>query len=150
MDLSKELTNIILSSKDVLNSLHGEDLGIIQTERRTAQKKLAQKIGYRDYFFKFVLGYRVKFEHLPPINYKDFITLNSLKCLGQWLKSNDDLFIMHNKDDFIISNDDIDYLKETFSNRLTLYPRGGHMGNIWHKDNVRRVNSILGTNKIKE
>ncbi len=147
-DLSKELTDIILCSKDVLKSVHGRDLGIIPNYRRRIQKKLAKMFGYKDYFLKFVMGYREDFDNLPPMDYKDFISQNSITSLTHWLKTHNDIYIMHNKDDFIISQSDIEYLKETFGDRLTLYPRGGHMGNIWHDENVKQVNSIIGSNNL--
>jgi hypothetical protein len=42
---------------------------------------------------------------------------------------------MHNADDFFVQSSSFDLLKETLGDQLTLYPTGGHLGNLWYPDN---------------
>ncbi len=42
---------------------------------------------------------------------------------------------MHNADDLILGRGDLGFLRRTFGERLTLYPRGGHCGNLNYRVN---------------
>ena len=53
---------------------------------------------------------------------------------------------MHNADDFIVNEKDLEFLANTFKERFTLYPRGGHVGNLWYPKNMEKVLSILARN----
>jgi hypothetical protein len=46
---------------------------------------------------------------------------------------------MHNTDDFLVSPAQLAFLRQTFGSRFTLYPRGGHVGNIWYPDNREAI-----------
>ena len=41
-----------------------------------------------------------------------------------------------NKDELILSEEDFTYLKNTFKDRIIIYPKGGHCGNMFYKENV--------------
>ena len=43
---------------------------------------------------------------------------------------------MHNEDDFLLAEGDLDYLRRVFGERARIYPKGGHSGNMDYKDNV--------------
>jgi hypothetical protein len=58
---------------------------------------------------------------------------SSLRSLA--LGSDPRVYVMHNADDFLVSPAQLAFLRETFGRRFTLYPRGGHVGNIWYPDN---------------
>ncbi|WP_068827954.1 serine/threonine protein kinase [Pseudomonas sp. BMS12] len=59
----------------------------------------------------------------------------SLYSLEQYLKSSHKVAVMHNADDLILGPGDIGFLRRTFGERLTLYPRGGHCGNLNYRVN---------------
>jgi hypothetical protein len=42
---------------------------------------------------------------------------------------------MHNADDFLADRSSIEALKEALGNQMTLYPHGGHLGNLWYSEN---------------
>ena len=58
------------------------------------------------------------------------IEKSSLYALEDYLKSSDKIAVMHNADDLILGQGDIGFLRRTFGDRLTLYPHGGHCGNL--------------------
>ncbi|WAJ38890.1 serine/threonine protein kinase [Pseudomonas sp. GOM7] len=60
----------------------------------------------------------------------------SLYALEDYLKSSDKIAVMHNADDLILGPGDIGFLRRTFGDRLTLYPRGGHCGNLNYRVNA--------------
>nr|WP_312508661.1 serine/threonine protein kinase [Pseudomonas luteola] len=61
---------------------------------------------------------------------------SSLTALEGYLKESDKIGVMHNADDLILGPGDIGFLRRTFGNRLTLYPLGGHCGNLNYRVNA--------------
>ncbi len=59
----------------------------------------------------------------------------SLYALASYLKSSNKIAVMHNADDLILGPGDIGFLRRTFGERLTLYPLGGHCGNLNYRVN---------------
>jgi hypothetical protein len=61
----------------------------------------------------------------------------SLYALKDYLHDSPKIAVMHNADDLILGPGDIDFLRETFGDRLTLYPLGGHCGNLNYRVNAQ-------------
>src|SRR5690606_33386146 len=59
----------------------------------------------------------------------------SLYALADYLKKSPKVAVMHNADDLILGPGDLGFLRRTFGERLTLYPRGGHCGNLNYRVN---------------
>lgn len=64
------------------------------------------------------------------------IQASSLYALTDYLKDSEKIRVMHNADDIILGPGDLGYLKRTFADRLTIYPYGGHLGNIVYLENA--------------
>ena len=54
----------------------------------------------------------------------------SLYALEDYLQSSNKLGVMHNADDMILGSGDLGFLRRTLGPRLTVYPYGGHCGNL--------------------
>jgi hypothetical protein len=54
----------------------------------------------------------------------------SLYALKDYLHNSSKIAVMHNADDVILGSGDLGFLRKTFGDRLTVYPYGGHCGNI--------------------
>ncbi|GIZ11519.1 serine/threonine protein kinase [Pseudomonas sp. NCCP-436] len=63
------------------------------------------------------------------------IQQSSLYALEDYLKGSDKIAVMHNADDLILGPGDLGFLHRTFGERLTLYPLGGHCGNLNYRVN---------------
>jgi predicted alpha/beta-fold hydrolase len=59
----------------------------------------------------------------------------SLYGLKDYLHDSSKIGVMHNADDVILGPGDIGFLRKTFGDRLTLYPYGGHCGNLNYRVN---------------
>jgi len=46
---------------------------------------------------------------------------------------------MHNADDIILGPGDLGFLRKTFGDRLTVYPHGGHCGNLNYRVNANAM-----------
>ncbi|MBD1551427.1 serine/threonine protein kinase [Pseudomonas typographi] len=60
----------------------------------------------------------------------------SLYALKDYLHSNSKIAVMHNADDVILGPGDLNFLRKTFGDRLTVYPFGGHCGNLNYRVNA--------------
>ena len=67
------------------------------------------------------------------------IQATSLYALKDYLASSTKIGAMHNADDIILGTGDIRFLKEHLGERFTLYPYGGHLGNLNYRDNAADI-----------
>jgi len=68
---------------------------------------------------------------------------NSLKAIETTLENNQQIFLMHNLDDLLVSGEDIAFLKKVFGDRAKFYPHGGHLGNLWYPVNKNDILNIF-------
>ncbi len=61
----------------------------------------------------------------------------SLYALEDYLRQSTKIAVMHNLDDIILGTGDLGFLRRTFGERLILYPRGGHCGNLNYRVNTQ-------------
>lgn len=59
----------------------------------------------------------------------------SLYALEDYLKNSSKIAVMHNADDVILGRGDLGFLRRTLGERLTVYPHGGHLGNLNYRVN---------------
>ncbi|MFG3452717.1 serine/threonine protein kinase [Stutzerimonas stutzeri] len=63
----------------------------------------------------------------------------SLYALEDYLRESPKIAVMHNADDIILGAGDLGFLRRTFGDRMTLYPRGGHCGNLNYRVNAQAM-----------
>lgn len=63
----------------------------------------------------------------------------SLYSLRSYLARSDKIAVFHNRDDLILGPGDLGFLRQTFGERLTLFPRGGHCGNMGYRVNTQAM-----------
>ena len=59
----------------------------------------------------------------------------SLYAVEDYLKNSSKIAVMHNADDLILGPGDLGFLRRTLGDRLTVYPFGGHCGNLNYRVN---------------
>ena len=59
----------------------------------------------------------------------------SLYGIKDYLQNSPKISVMHNADDVILGPGDLGFLRKTFGDRLTVYPYGGHCGNLNYRVN---------------
>ncbi|HBX54499.1 serine/threonine protein kinase [Pseudomonas sp. UBA2684] len=59
----------------------------------------------------------------------------SLYAVEDYLKNSSKIAVMHNADDVILGPGDLGFLRRTLGDRLTVYPLGGHCGNLNYRVN---------------
>lgn len=75
----------------------------------------------------------------PEGSLEQLVHDTSLYALENHLRSTKQLAVMHNADDIILGEGDLEYLDNVFGSRLMLYPRGGHLGNMLFVQNAADI-----------
>jgi ABC-type transporter lipoprotein component MlaA len=69
----------------------------------------------------------------------------SLRVRGEFLRGSDLVRVFTNSDDFIVDDSGRSWLRETLGDRVTIFPGGGHLGNLYLKEVHGRVIDALDT-----
>jgi hypothetical protein len=96
--------------------------------------KVTANLSFVDYFKGLYLPYFQA--QNPALTEKDLVTQTTLKYIEDYLKDSPKFGLIHNEDDIILLPGEIDYLRNVFGSRATIYPRGGHCGNMGYPENV--------------
>jgi hypothetical protein len=135
------LTDVIMVSQQI------RDIGMLHTPASKtsldAREKEAGQYGFTDYLEKFV-----KPEMGGGAATDQMLKGETLYGLHDFLASHREVEVFHNADDFLVRPQDLAYLKSTLGNRLTLFPHGGHMGNIWYPANQQMLARALGSGPV--
>ncbi|MBT1073552.1 alpha/beta hydrolase [Pelotalea chapellei] len=75
----------------------------------------------------------------PGLTKAEFVASMSLKSIESYLKSSPKFGVMTNADDFLLTQDERNYLRELFGERVKIFPRGGHLGNLEYKENLAHM-----------
>jgi len=75
----------------------------------------------------------------PRADLATFLRRGSLASILDRLRSNANVRIIHNADDFLSDRSSIEELKDVLGDQMTLYPYGGHLGNLWYAANRESV-----------
>ena len=102
----------------------------------TAQE-LTSRLGFTDYYHEFFYPYYR--EESPDKTRDEFISAISLTKIADYLRSSEKITVMHNADDVILEPGEIDFFRDVFGDRATIYPHGGHCGNMNYRDNVAHM-----------
>ncbi len=81
----------------------------------------------------FVPYFKAKY---PELTRDDLIRELSLEPIEAYLASSEKIGVVTNANDIILDSEDLANLKRVFGDRIKVYPRGGHLGNMAYKENV--------------
>ena len=87
---------------------------------------------YQDYVQKFLIPYYGSrgIELSAPDRLEK---TGSLRTYATGLQANPNIRLIVNRDDFLLSDEDLAWLKTTFAEKqLTVFEQGGHLGNLAH------------------
>jgi len=99
--------------------------------------KISTHLSFRDYIDGIVLPYVRKSRPTMTIDQLD--AENSLFAIASYLDESPQIGLIHNDDDIILKDGEIDYLRQLFGDRAKIYLTGGHCGNMAHADNVAHM-----------
>ncbi len=137
------LSGVIYASQQV------NDLGILKekatTYRRSARLQEASGFLFQQYIGQFVLPEWSRRNKKPSPTIEDLKAHANFAPIAGEIASDERVYLMHNVDDPLLLPEHLDLLKQTFGpQRSTIYPLGGHVGNVWYK---RNIDDMLGVFK---
>ncbi len=92
------------------------------------------RISFLDYYTR----YFYPFYHTknPTLTSEQLQREMSLQSIAPYLRQTEKIAMMTNADDLILAPGEVDFLRDTFGERATIWPTGGHCGNMEQKDVV--------------
>lgn len=102
---------------------------------------VATRTTFEDYFHEYLYPY-VRSKN-PGVTESDLIERLSFKPIESFLRKADNIGLLHNRDDIILDDGDIDRLQGLFGARAKIFPQGGHCGNLNHAPVVRYLVSFF-------
>ena len=102
---------------------------------------------FEDYVNKIGFPYYKKYN--KDFTIEDLKREASLRVIEDYLRTSPKIAAVTNADELILNEKDIDYLKDIFKDRLIIYPKGGHCGNMFYKENVDVMVKFINEGVLK-
>jgi hypothetical protein len=96
---------------------------------------------FAEYFARVLAPYYLKRGQYS--SRQDMLAANRLDVIGEALRSSGDYYAQTNRDDLILSAQDLAWLKLTFGSRITVYDHGGHVGNLGERRQIADMLDML-------
>lgn len=79
----------------------------------------------------------------PGATSRDLFHHESFRKIAPALAADDSVRILHNQNDFLLTEGDVSWLEREFGQRAHIFGWGGHLGNIWHSDFHARLDAAI-------
>ncbi|NLF92347.1 MAG: VacJ family lipoprotein [Oligosphaeraceae bacterium] len=68
---------------------------------------------------------------------------SDLAFLEKTLRDNERITVFHNRNDFLVNDQHLEWLQEILGNRARIFPEGGHLGNMYRHDYQAQILQVL-------
>ena len=110
------------------------NVSLSSTDSLTDYYKVSMRVGFSDYIdhllYPYFQGKR------PGVSLEQLIDESSLRAIEDYLRNSEKIGLMHNEDDIILAPGELDFFRSVFDGRAKIYVKGGHCGNLAHRDNI--------------
>jgi len=139
MSFRSHSANMIFTSDVFTNSgyIKPKNLVLSTSDSLTDYFKVANRVSFEDYFEELFAPYFL--QRYPRLTKPALIESLGIKGIEEYLRQAKKIGLVHNADDVILGPGDLGYLQDVFGTRSKIFPRGGHCGNIDHKDFVAYI-----------
>jgi hypothetical protein len=103
--------------------------------------RVSMRVGFTDYFHAYFYPYYHARD--PSVTRDQLINDMSLTKIEDYLRNTKKIEVMTNADDIILEPGEIDFFPRVFGERATIYPRGGHCGNMDYRENVTHMVNVF-------
>lgn len=110
------------------------------TNTRTYEE-VSMRLGFTDYFHAYFYPYHKALD--PDLSRGQLIEQMSLVTIEEFLANSDNIFMIGNADDLILEAGEIDVLAQIFGDRAKIFPYGGHLGNMEHRDYIGQMIAVM-------
>jgi predicted alpha/beta-fold hydrolase len=117
------------------------DQGLLSAPKNDIRRRLeeARRFTLTDYHEKIAVPIWRKYAGGSQATRRSFQQESALLRITDRLRANPKVHIMHNADDFLVQEKSLEALKEALGSQITVYPYGGHLGNLWYSENKQFV-----------
>jgi hypothetical protein len=118
-----------------------QDQNALPAPKADMRKRLQEAKSFTlvDYYWKIAVPLWRKQSGDSQADPESLLQRSSLAPIMDRLRNNPKVHILHNVDDFLVERKSIEALKEALGDQVTLYPYGGHVGNLWYPENKKTV-----------
>jgi hypothetical protein len=137
------LANMVFTSDVMLGGGHVVERGVrpgVSTSL-TEYMKRATRFTFQRYLDEMLLPYWR--DKIPGLSRESIVRAASLESIRSYLAQAEHVRVITNEDDIILNPANLAFLRDTFGARATIYPRGGHGGNLYYSANAERVLELL-------
>ena len=68
---------------------------------------------------------------------------SDLAFLEKSLRDNDRITVFHNRNDFLVNDQHLEWFQEILGKRARIFPEGGHLGNMYHPEYQAQILQVL-------
>ena len=117
------------------------DQNVLKAPRDQVRERIeeAKYLTFNDYSEKIALPLWRLQAGEPQTDLESFTKRGSLAAIFERLRGNARVNITHNTDDVLDERKSVEELKEALGDQVTLYPFGGHLGNLWYSENKEYI-----------
>lgn len=104
--------------------------------RKFRRKDVYEEIlrySFQEYFARFVTPYYLD-RGVEVDRAEAMVAAGDLRSYVEGLAGNKNVRLLLNRNDFLLSDADLEWLRATFGERATVFDSGGHLGNLFHPD----------------
>ena len=135
---------------DFMNKTHVYTKNPDKVNKYTNMKEYFKAVNFatfEDYVNKVGFPYYKKYN--KDFSIEDLKREASLRVIEDYLRTSPKIAAVTNADELILNEKDINYLKDVFKDRLVIYPKGGHCGNMFYKENVNVMVKFVNEGVLK-
>lgn len=128
----------IVFSSDVINHsgyIVSPNLEIGKYDSLTEYARISHRVRFTEYIDDMVIPQLLK--EYPSESREKLLRAASFEGIESYLAGSKKIGVMTNADEVILAPGELDYLRRIFGDRIKVYPRGGHCGNMELKENVQ-------------
>ena len=132
----------------VTQAIHDQSVLTVPRDKKRKRIQEAKRLTLSDYNEKIGLPLWRRQVGESQVDLESLFERSSLTRILDQLRNNPRVNVVHNADDFLTEKKSIEGLKATLGDRMTLYPHGGHLGNLWYRQNKEDVLRLFSARSV--
>jgi hypothetical protein len=127
----------------VTQGVHDERVPADAKDEVRKRLRASKYMTFKEYGERIALRWWTQDSVEPPSDLNSFARRGSLTPILDQLRGNAKVHIVHNADDVLVEGASIEALKAALGDQVTVFPYGGHLGNLWYSENKEFILRLL-------
>lgn len=117
---------------DILQAMGKEREAYVDDNEKNGDIAALVDLSWEDYLKRAIFPQMQTEGHQE--SYEELSRKYRVDSMAEAMRNNSRLTVLHNENDFLLRNGDIEWYRSVLGKRLVVLPRGGHLGNIFTPD----------------